>query len=87
MSNKPRVERLQFKNFRGAAKPVTFEFQSNQSIVLIFGENGTGKSTIADALDFLCNNEFGSLTLRSGTTPKNHIVSTQGLAKDLENRA
>lgn len=84
MSNKPRVECLQFKNFRGAAKPVTFKFQSNQSIILIFGENGTGKSTIADALDFLCNNEFGSLTLRSGTTPKSHIVSTQGLAKDLE---
>ena len=83
MSSKQRMERLQFTNFRGATRPVVFEFQPHHAIVLIFGENGTGKSTIADALDFLCNNDFGSLRLRSGTTPRTHIVSAQGQAKDL----
>lgn len=83
MANQPRIERLQFTNFRGATRPITFQFQANQPIVLIFGENGTGKSTIADALDFLCNNDFGSLRLRSGTTPRTHIVAAQGQAKDL----
>ena len=30
-------------------------------VVLIFGENGTGKSTLADAFDFVCNGSYGSL--------------------------
>lgn len=84
MSHKQRIERLAFSNFRGATKPVVFEFQPQQPVVLIFGENGSGKSTIADALDFLCNNDFGSIRLRSGTTPRTHIVSAQSKAADLE---
>lgn len=83
MSSKPRIERLQLANFRGATKPVVFQFAGQQPITLIFGENGTGKSTIADALDFLCNNDFGSLRLRSGTTPRTHIVAAHAQAKDL----
>lgn len=84
MNNKKRIEKLEFTNFRGATKPVVFQFQPKQPIVLIFGENGSGKSTIADALDFICNNDFGSLRLRSGTTPRTHIVSALGRAQDLE---
>jgi energy-coupling factor transporter ATP-binding protein EcfA2 len=48
---------------------------------MIFGENGTGKSTIVDAIDFVCNEEYGSLTERSSTRPKTHLPSvgvTQG---------
>jgi energy-coupling factor transporter ATP-binding protein EcfA2 len=83
MRAKSQIERLTFSNFRGATQPVTFEFQPNHAITLIFGENGTGKSTIADAIDFLCNNDFGSLRLRSGTTPRTHIVSVQGTGAQL----
>lgn len=84
MAGKQTIERLEFTNFRGATKPVTFQFRPNQPIVLIFGENGSGKSTIADALDFLCNSDFGSLRLRSGTTPRTHIVAAEGKASDLQ---
>jgi len=63
---------------------VTFEFAKDKSIVLLFGENGTGKSSIADALDFVCNGEFGSLRDRSGTTPRLHVVSLDASSKDLE---
>src|SRR5690348_15591264 len=84
MSNKKRIERLQFTYFRGATNPVVFQFEPQQPIVLIFGENGSGKSSIADALDFICNSDFGSIRLRSGTIPKTHIVSTMGKAQDLE---
>lgn len=84
MSNKKQIERLQFSYFRGATVPVTFHFKPRSPIVLIFGENGSGKSTIADALDFICNSNFGSLRLRKGTTPRTHIVSTLGKAEDLD---
>jgi energy-coupling factor transporter ATP-binding protein EcfA2 len=84
MSNKNQIERLAFNSFRGATKSVVFQFHKENPIVLIFGENGSGKSTIADALDFICNSDFGSLRLRSGTTPKSHIVSAIGKAQDLE---
>lgn len=79
-----RIKKLEIKTFRGATQPVIFDFQTQQPIVLIFGENGSGKSTIADALDFICNNDFGSLRLRSGTTPRSHVVAASGRAQDLE---
>ncbi len=79
----PHIEKLTFVQFRGGSQPVTFEFQPNKKFVLIFGENGSGKSTIADAIDFVCNNEFGSLRDRSGTIPRTHVVSLHGQAKDL----
>jgi len=83
MSNNVRIKRLAFSAFRGATRPVVFQFRAEQPIVLIFGENGTGKSTIADALDFLCNRDFGSIRLRSGTTPRTHIVAAGGSVGDL----
>jgi AAA15 family ATPase/GTPase len=85
VTGKKQIERLQITSFRGATLPVVFEFQPHQSIALIFGENGSGKSSIADALDFICNNKFGSLELRKGTTPYHtHVVSSLGQPKDLE---
>src|SRR5262249_42420467 len=42
---------------------------------MIFGGNGTGKSTLVDAIDFVCNSEYGSLTERSSTRPKTHLPS------------
>lgn len=82
---KKHIERLKISSFRGATLPVVFEFLPQHSIVLIFGENGSGKSSIADALDFICNNEFGSLQLRKGTAPHHtHVVSSLGQAKDLK---
>ena len=78
-----RIEKLKLTQFRGGSQPVIFDFKPDKSIVLIYGENGTGKSSIADAIDFVCNNEFGSLADRSGATPKQHIVSLHGQAKDV----
>jgi energy-coupling factor transporter ATP-binding protein EcfA2 len=78
------IERLTLKHFRGGCKPVTFEFAKDKNIVLVFGENGAGKSTLVDALDFICNGEFGSLSDRSGTTPRQHIVSLDASARDVE---
>jgi energy-coupling factor transporter ATP-binding protein EcfA2 len=71
-----RVSKLTMAGFRGATAPATIEFDTSKPVVLIFGENGTGKSTIADAFDFLCNRSFGSLENYSlGEPAKNHVAS------------
>ncbi len=46
-----RIKRLKIEGFRGATQPLDLEFDPNKPVVLIFGENGTGKSTIVDAIE------------------------------------
>ncbi|VAW57315.1 hypothetical protein MNBD_GAMMA07-2794 [hydrothermal vent metagenome] len=46
-----RINKLSIRNFRGATHPLDLEFDKNKSVILIFGENGSGKSTIVDALE------------------------------------
>ena len=71
-----RVSRLTMAGFRGATAPTTIEFDTSKPVVLIFGENGTGKSTIADAFDFICNRTCGSLENYSlGEPAKKHVPS------------
>ena len=82
MSSPQRIRRLGIAAFRGAIRPMQIRFRADQPIALIYGENGTGKSTIADAIDFVCNNELGSVHLRSGTKPT-HVVAATSAASDL----
>ncbi len=79
-----RIERLTVKGFRGASQRVEITFDASP-ITLIFGENGSGKSTICDAIDFVCNGRFGSLqdksaSLRASAT----VVSVGAKPGDLE---
>jgi len=46
-----RIKQLKIEGFRGATQPLELEFDEKKSVVLIFGENGTGKSTIVDAIE------------------------------------
>ena len=78
------IEKLVLRNFRGATQPVTIEFDPNKPVVVLFGENGCGKSTLVDAIDFVCNEDFGSLADRSGSKAPNHIMSQGAAANDLE---
>lgn len=72
-----RLESIKLTSFRGASNPVTVEFQNNSNFAVIFGENGTCKSTIADAFDFICNNGIGSLENKSlGSTRKGKFTAT-----------
>lgn len=50
-----RIKNLSVQGFRGATQPLDLKFDDNKSVILIFGENGTGKSTIVDALECVGN--------------------------------
>ena len=71
-----KISKLSMRSFRGATCPVEINLDVSKPVALVFGENGTGKSTIADGLDFICNRHFGSLEDRSMSgQPKSHVTS------------
>lgn len=74
----PRVEKLVLEKFRGATQRLELEFDSKKRLALIFGENGTGKSTLVDALDMVGNSKPGSLEDRSSTSPYSQFLPTIG---------
>jgi energy-coupling factor transporter ATP-binding protein EcfA2 len=56
-----RLQRLVMHAFRGVPKEMTVDFGTGESTV-IYGENGTGKSTIADALEWYFRGEIELLS-------------------------
>lgn len=64
MAAKEPLKSLRIKHFRGSTKDFLLAFDPSKSLTLIYGENGTGKTTIADAFDFLGNSKVGSLESR-----------------------
>ena len=65
------LKSLTIEHLRGSVTPFTLDFEKGKKLTLIYGENGTGKSTICDALDFLGNGSVGSLDGRGlGRTTK-----------------
>lgn len=82
-----RLQTLKIKAFRGATCPVEIKFDTDKPAVLIFGENGTGKSTIIDALEFVFNEKLGSLEAKKSITPKTHAPSLGAQAKDINIQA
>ena len=73
-----KIDKLQVVGFRGATKPLEIRFDTGRPVTLIFGENGTGKSTIVDAFDFACNGNYGSLADRSFSGQKKTYVPSAG---------
>lgn len=61
MTTKAPLRFLRIRQFRGSTRDFSLSFDSSKSLTLIYGENGTGKSTICDAFDFLANGKVGSL--------------------------
>lgn len=52
---------LEITAFRGSSSTFTLPFQKNRKLTLVYGENGTGKTTICDALEFLALERVSSL--------------------------
>lgn len=47
--------------FRGSSTTFTLPFETGRKLTLVYGENGTGKTTICDALEFLAHERVTSL--------------------------
>ena len=63
-----RLQRLVMHAFRGVPGEMAVDFGSGQSIA-VYGDNGTGKSTIADALEWYFTGEIELLPTRGASTP------------------
>lgn len=68
------ISQIKIRKFRGATQEITIRFQLDKSLIFLYGENGTGKTTLVDAIDVVCNGMKGSLEHRSSTGLK-HLVS------------
>src|SRR2546423_6562125 len=77
------IERIALRYFRGATTSTDLVIDGEKRVVLIFGENGTGKSTIVDAIDLVCNQSAGSLAERSSTQPKQHLAAIGHSPKEM----
>ncbi len=65
------LTKLSIAHLRGSVIPFALPFEKNKKLSVIYGENGTGKSTICDAFDFIGNGRVGSLENRGlGKTTK-----------------
>lgn len=59
--NSQALKSLTIKHLRGSVEPFTLEFEKGKKLTIIYGENGAGKSTICDALEFLGQGKVGSI--------------------------
>jgi hypothetical protein len=55
------LKALSLTAFRGSSGTFTLSFEMGRKLTLIYGENGTGKTTICDGLEFLAKGDVGSL--------------------------
>jgi energy-coupling factor transporter ATP-binding protein EcfA2 len=55
------LKSLSLSAFRGSTSNFTIDFEKDRKFTLIYGENGTGKTTICDAFEFLAKEKVGSL--------------------------
>jgi recombinational DNA repair ATPase RecF len=56
MSNSPLIKKIRIRSFRGAAKSLDLDFSNSVGIprsLILYGDNGSGKSTVVDALEFV----------------------------------
>lgn len=75
---------LTLEALRGATQPFELKFKPGRSISIIYGENGSGKSTICDALDLLANAELSSLVGKGLSATTKYWHSTNRKQIDIE---
>lgn len=61
MSKSDPLQSLCITAFRGSSTTFTLQFEKNRKLTLVYGENGTGKTTICDAFELLAHQCVSSL--------------------------
>lgn len=79
-----KLRSLSFEALRGATQPFELKFETGKKIVIVFGENGSGKSTICDALDLLGNDDLSSLVGKGLTHTQKYWHSTTRKSADIK---
>lgn len=77
--------KLTLNAFRGVRETFQIEF-SRANLTILYGENGSGKTTISDALEFVFNGSVGSLEEKSldGKGRLASLVNAQSSKSDLQ---
>lgn len=77
--------KLTIEAFRGVNREFNLTFDPRSHLSIIYGENGSGKTTISDALEFLFHETAGSLEEKSldGKTRILSLVHAQRNKRDL----
>jgi len=86
------LKSLTLTAFRGSAGTFKLDFEKGRKLTLIYGENGTGKTTICDGFEFLASEKVGSIEDRGMGKGLEKFWPTAGkpvsaLAVDLETSA
>ena len=55
------LKSLTLTAFRGSSQTLKLAFEKDRKLTLIYGENGSGKTTICDSFEFLAKDNLGSL--------------------------
>lgn len=58
------LKSLKLQHLRGSTTPFTLNFERGKKLTIVYGENGTGKSTLCDSLEFLGKGKVGSIENR-----------------------
>lgn len=82
--NTPRLIDVMIENLRGSVTPFTLPFEKGKKLTIIYGENGAGKSTVADAIDLLGNGTVGSLDTRGLGNTRRYWPSVGKTAADVK---
>ena len=69
--------KLTLEAFRGVADTFEVTFDTKQNLTVLYGENGSGKTTISDAFEFVIDGTAGSLEEKSldGKTRLSQLVN------------
>ena len=65
-----KIERIEVEGFRGVTQALTLSLDGKS--LLLFGENGTGKSSFVDALERLFTGKVSTLEGRMGVSTEHH---------------
>ena len=76
-----RLQQIDLTHFRGATQSTSVGFDPKKTMTVVYGANGTGKTTLADAIDVVCNGTRGSLADRSSTEARD--LFSAGLQTEL----